>query len=45
VRLFSGEFDSMVVLKLKDVADELEAACDAFDAVASTVQTIVVKES
>jgi predicted phosphate transport protein (TIGR00153 family) len=45
VRLFSGEYDSMVVLKLKDVADELEAACDAFDAVASTVQTIVVKES
>jgi predicted phosphate transport protein (TIGR00153 family) len=45
VRLFSGEFDALTVLKLKEVADELEAACDAFEHVANTVETIVVKES
>ena len=44
-RLFSGEYDALTVLKLKDVADELEAACDAFEAVANTVHTIAVKES
>ena len=45
VRLFSGEFDALTVLKLKEVADELEAACDAFEHVANTVETIAVKES
>jgi hypothetical protein len=45
VRLFSGEFDALTVLKLKEVADELEAAADAFEHVANTVETIVVKES
>ncbi|HET9518997.1 MAG TPA: DUF47 family protein, partial [Actinoplanes sp.] len=29
VRLFSGEYDALTVLKLKEVADELEAAADA----------------
>ncbi len=33
------------VLKMKEVADELEAACDAFEHVANTVETIAVKES
>jgi predicted phosphate transport protein (TIGR00153 family) len=45
VRLFSGEYDALTVLKLKEVADELEAAIDAFEHVANTVETIAVKES
>lgn len=45
VRLFSGEYDALTVLKMKEVADELEAACDAFEHVANTVETIVVKQS
>jgi predicted phosphate transport protein (TIGR00153 family) len=45
VRLFSGEYDALMVLKMKEVADELEAACDAFEHVANTVETIAVKES
>jgi predicted phosphate transport protein (TIGR00153 family) len=45
VRLFSGEYDALTVLKLKEVADELEAACDAFEHVSHTVETIAVKES
>ncbi|HLL68161.1 MAG TPA: DUF47 family protein [Micromonosporaceae bacterium] len=45
VRLFSGEYDALSVLKMKEVADELEAACDAFEHVANTVETITVKES
>ncbi|MGE5830367.1 MAG: DUF47 domain-containing protein [Micromonosporaceae bacterium] len=45
VRLFSGEYDALAVLKMKEVADQLEAACDAFEHVAHTVETIAVKES
>jgi predicted phosphate transport protein (TIGR00153 family) len=45
VRLFSGEYDALTVLKMKEVADEMEAACDAFEHVANTVETIAVKES
>ncbi len=45
VRMFSGEYDALTVLKMKEVADELEAACDAFERVANTVETIAVKES
>ena len=45
VRMFSGEYDALTVLKMKEVADELEAACDAFEHVANTVETIAVKES
>jgi predicted phosphate transport protein (TIGR00153 family) len=45
VRLFSGEYDALTVLKMKEVADELEAACDAFEHVANTIETIAVKES
>ena len=43
--LFSGQYEALDVLKLKEVAAELEAAADAFENVADTVQTIVVKES
>ena len=44
-RLFSGDFDALTVLKLKEVAEQLEAAADAFENVADTVETIAVKES
>ena len=44
-RLFGGEFDALTVMKLKEVAEELEAAADAFENVADTVETIAVKES
>ena len=44
-KLFDGEYDALTVLKLKEVVDSLEAAADAFEHVANTVETIVVKES
>ena len=44
-RLFNGDFDALTVLKLKEVAEQLEAAADAFENVADTVETIAVKES
>jgi len=45
VRLFSGEYDALTVLKMKEVADELERACDAFEHVANTIEQIAVKAS
>lgn len=45
VRLFSGEYEALTVLKLKEVADELEAAIDAFEHVANAIESIVLKES
>ncbi len=45
VRLFSGEYDALTVLKMKEVVEELEKACDAFERVANVVETISVKES
>lgn len=44
-RLFGGDHDALTVLKLKEVAEQLEAAADAFENVADTVETIAVKES
>ena len=44
-RLFNGDVDALTVLKLKEVAEQLEAAADAFENVADTVETIAVKES
>jgi len=44
-KLFSGEFEALEVLKLKDIVDSLEDAIDAFEKVANTVEQIVVKES
>ena len=43
--LFSGEFDAITVLKLKEVVESLEEAADGFEHVANTVETIAVKES
>jgi uncharacterized protein Yka (UPF0111/DUF47 family) len=45
VRLFSGEYDPLTVLKMKEVADELEAACDGFEHIANTIEQIAVKEA
>ena len=44
-KLFSGKFEALEVLKLKDVVDSLEAAIDAFETVANIVEQIAVKES
>jgi predicted phosphate transport protein (TIGR00153 family) len=44
-KLFSGQYEALHALKLKDLIDELEAAADAFEDVADTVETIAVKES
>jgi len=44
-RLFSGEFKTLEVLKLKDIVESLEAAIDAFEKVANIVEQIAVKES
>jgi uncharacterized protein Yka (UPF0111/DUF47 family) len=44
-RLFNGEVDALTVLKLKEVAEQFEAAADAFENVADTVEAIAVKES
>ena len=37
--------EALEVLKLKDVVDALEAAIDAFEKVANTIEQIAVKES
>ena len=44
-KLFSGEFKTIEVLKLKDITESLEEAIDAFEKVANTVEQIAVKES
>lgn len=43
--LFGGEYDTLTVLKLKEVVDALEAAADGFEHVANIVETIAVKDS
>lgn len=43
--LFGGQYDALAVLKLKEIVDQLEAAADAFEHVANTVESIAVKES
>jgi predicted phosphate transport protein (TIGR00153 family) len=44
-RLFSGEYDALTVLKMKEITEQLEGAADALENVADTVETIAVKES
>ncbi len=44
-KLFSGEFEALEVLKLKDIVESLEGAIDAFEKVANIVEQIAVKES
>jgi len=43
--LFSGSFEALEVLKLKDIVESLEGAIDAFEKVANIVEQIAVKES
>jgi uncharacterized protein len=45
VKLFSGKYEALEVMKLKDIVDSLEAAIDAFEKVANIVEQIAVKES
>ncbi|WP_020578157.1 DUF47 domain-containing protein [Actinopolymorpha alba] len=44
-KLFSGAYDTLTVVKLKDVIEQLELAVDAFEKVANIVEQIAVKES
>jgi predicted phosphate transport protein (TIGR00153 family) len=44
-KLFSGQYEALEVMKLKDVVDSLEDAIDAFEKVANTIEQIAVKES
>ena len=43
--LFSGEYDALTVMKLREIVETLEAAADNFEHVANTIETIVVKET
>jgi predicted phosphate transport protein (TIGR00153 family) len=43
--LFSGTYEPLEVLKLKDIVESLEGAIDAFEKVANIVEQIAVKES
>ncbi|MCD4533715.1 DUF47 family protein [Nocardioides sp. cx-169] len=43
--LFSGEYKTIEVLKLKDIVEGLEDSIDAFEKVANIVEQIAVKES
>ena len=44
-RLFSGEYKALMVMKLREVVDELESATNAFERVAKCIESIAVKES
>jgi uncharacterized protein len=43
--LFSGEYDALTVMKLREIVETLEAAADNFEHVANAIETIVVKET
>ena len=43
--LFSGQYEALDVLKLKDIVDSLEHAVDAFEKVANIIEQIHAKES
>lgn len=45
VELFNGDYQSLEVLKLKDIVDSVEHATDALESVANTIEQIAVKES
>jgi predicted phosphate transport protein (TIGR00153 family) len=44
-KLFSGDYDALTMVKLREVADGFEDAADALEHVANAVETIAVKES
>jgi uncharacterized protein Yka (UPF0111/DUF47 family) len=43
--LFNGDSDVVTMIKVKEVADQLEAAADSFEQVANVIQSIAAKES
>ncbi len=43
--LFSGEFEALDVLRLKEVVDQLEAAIDNCESVANTLEAIALKHA
>jgi predicted phosphate transport protein (TIGR00153 family) len=43
--LYSGEYDALTVMKLREIVESLENAADGFEHVANTIETIAVKES
>ncbi|MGN6088351.1 MAG: DUF47 domain-containing protein [Actinomycetes bacterium] len=43
--IFAGGYDAITIIKLKEFAEALEAAADAFEDLANTIETIAVKES
>ncbi|PRY11143.1 DUF47 domain-containing protein [Kineococcus rhizosphaerae] len=43
--IFAGGYDAVEIIKHKEIVDTLEAAADAFELVAQTVETIAVKGS
>jgi uncharacterized protein Yka (UPF0111/DUF47 family) len=45
IDLFSGAYETLQMVKLREVADLLENAADALESVAHVVETIAVKES
>jgi uncharacterized protein len=44
-KLFSGSYEALEVLKVKDIVDSLEHAVDAFEKVANIIEQIHSKES
>ncbi|MEO7422328.1 MAG: DUF47 family protein [Ornithinibacter sp.] len=44
-KLFSGQYEALEVLKLKDIVDSLEDAVDGFEKVANIIEQIHAKES
>ncbi|HKN99658.1 MAG TPA: DUF47 family protein, partial [Pseudonocardiaceae bacterium] len=44
-RLFSGEFDPLTVMKLKEIVDQLEFAADGFEHVGDVLHSMAVKEA
>ena len=44
-KLFSGQYEALEVLKLKDIVDSLEHAVDSFEKVANIIEQIYSKES
>jgi len=44
-KLFSGDYDALTMVKLREVADGFEEAADALEHVAHAVESIAVKES
>jgi predicted phosphate transport protein (TIGR00153 family) len=44
-KLFSGDYDALTMVKLREVADGFEEAADALEHVAHAVESIALKES